>query len=154
MTVPIRSSHVALLAALTLIPAVTRATLGEPESSVAADRRAMAARSNGRTDHGRYSVEESVSGAGTLREYVAPSGVVFAVAWSGLSHPDLAPLLGSYRASYQLALQQARRTPGRRHVQLAAGPLVVERWGHMRDLHGRAYVPSLLPQRVSVDDIR
>jgi hypothetical protein len=32
--------------------------------------------------------------------------------------------------------------------------VVVERWGHMRDLHGRAYLPALLPDGVTVDDLQ
>ena len=32
--------------------------------------------------------------------------------------------------------------------------VVVEKWGHMRNLQGRAYAPALLPPGVSSDEIR
>jgi hypothetical protein len=37
---------------------------------------------------------------------------------------------------------------------LKANNVVVEKWGHMRNLQGRAYAPALMPQGVSVDEIR
>jgi len=146
--------HVGALLAALLIPCATLATLGEPVASVAADRRALAAKPGAHTDLGGFTVETVMTGAATVREYVATSGMVFAIAWSGLAHPDLGPLLGSYQADYRDALQQAKRTPGRRRAQLQAGRLVVERWGHMRDLHGLAYAPALVPPGVAVDDLR
>jgi hypothetical protein len=37
---------------------------------------------------------------------------------------------------------------------VAAAHVVVDRWGHMRDLHGRAWIPDLVPQGVTLDEIR
>lgn len=101
-----------------------------------------------------YMVHESTCDARVLREYVAPSGIVFAVAWKGLTHPDNVELLGNYADQYRQALDQTPAGPGRRPVRVTAAQVVVEKWGHMRNLQGRAYLPSLLPPGVTADAIR
>ena len=142
--------------ALTVLVAAEQveATLGESADSVAADRKALSAVMGTMTISAGYTVHEIRSEATTVREYVSPSGVVFGIAWSGLTHPDLTPLLGSYNDEYQKALVRTRRQPGRRHVQLTADRIVVEKWGHMRNLQGRTYAPALIPPGVSVDEIK
>jgi hypothetical protein len=144
----------AALSAAALAARPARAALGEPAASVAADRRALSAASRGTTDRGAYAVHELSAGGTAVREYAAPGGPVFAVAWEGLAAPDLALLLGGYAGEYQ---EQARREAGhrgQRAQRVAAAHVVVERWGHMRDRHGRAYLPALLPPGVTVDEIR
>jgi len=44
--------------------------------------------------------------------------------------------------------------PGRRHVQVKTDGVVVEKWGHMRNMQGRAYAPALIPKGVNVDEIK
>jgi hypothetical protein len=132
-----------------------RATLGEPETSVSRDRKALAAVARGTADHGTHSVHELERGGTTIREYVSPQGIVFAVTWAGLANPDLHTLLGSYAAEYEEAARQGGgHAKGRRALRVEAAHVVVDRWGHMRDLHGRAYVPDLIPEGVSLDEIR
>ncbi len=130
------------------------AALGGPASSVASDSKALAAVHRATTSQSGYTVQEIVSATSTIREYVSPDGIVFAVAWNGVSNPDLSQLLGTYAADYRKALQQTRRVAGQRHLQVNANSVVVEKWGHMRNLQGRAYAPALLPKGVSVDEIR
>ena len=130
------------------------AALGEPLFSVERDQEALSAvQSAGKVRDG-YTVQELVSDSTTIREYVSASGIVFAVAWNGLVHPDLTLLLGSYADEYQKTLQQTPREPGRRHLRVKTSEAVVEQWGHMRNLQGRAYVPALLPPGVSTDEIK
>lgn len=144
-----------LLAASTLVLAQrARAALGEPEASVAGDRRALVARSSSATDAGAYRVHELVTGGGTVREYVGADGVVFAVTWSGVSNPDLGRLLGAYAGEYRAAARQAPRDAGRRSRRVEGTHVVVDRWGHMRDRHGRAFLPDRLPPGVSADDLQ
>lgn len=142
----------ALVLALAAPPA--RAALGEREDSVGRDGRALAAVELGMQERGAYRVHELVNGATTVREYVSGDGIVFAVAWSGLANPDLRPLLGTYHAEYRAAAREARKIEGRRARRVEGERVVVERWGHPRDLHGRAYVPSLLPPGVAIDELR
>lgn len=141
----------ALVAALAASPA--RAALGEAEASIAGDREALAAVARGTTERGTCSVHELARGGTIIREYVSPQGVVFAVAWGGLANPDLRTLLGSYAAEYERAAR-AGAVKGRRAQRIAAAHVVVDRWGHMRDWHGRAYVPDLVPEGVRLDEIR
>ncbi len=141
------------LVALLGAPAA-RAALGEPETSIADDGQALGAKSKGSVARAGYTVHELERDGTTIREYVSPQGVVFAVAWSGLAHPDLAPLLGGYADEYRQAASQAPTVKGRRFQKVAGPHVVVERWGHMRDRHGRAFAPDLVPQGVSLDEIR
>jgi len=89
-----------------------------------------------------------------VREYLSPSGQVFAVAWDGLTHPDLAVLLGTYADEYRAASRETPRVRGQRNRRVEAPHVVVEMWGHMRHLQGRAYAPSLVPPGVDLDEIK
>jgi len=130
------------------------AGLGESSGSIESDRNVLSASRHTMTALSGYTVEEITSDSVAVREYIAPSGVVFGIAWNGLVHPDLAPLLGSYAEEYQQALEQTPRKPGRRRLQVKTPRVVVEKWGHMRNLRGRAYAPALIPPGVSIDEIK
>jgi len=131
-----------------------QAVLGESADSVASDQTALAAKRVTKTIRAGYTVQELRSDSVTLREYVAPTGIVFAIAWNGLIHPDLTSLLGSYVGQYRTALEHVQREPGSRHRTVETGDIVVEKWGHMRNLQGRAYVPALIPSGVTIDEIK
>lgn len=93
-----------------------------------------------------YSVAQvRTPGGSELREYVAPSGVVFGIAWSGPAMPDMSQWLGTRFADFQRAAQSARAT--RRHgpLYIRVGTLVVENSGHMRAFHGRAFLSDQIP---------
>jgi len=130
------------------------ATLGESATSVESDRMALSAVRRATTAREAYTVHEVKSDASAVREYVSSAGVIFAVAWNGLTHPDLKPLLGSFDGEYRQALRQTHRILGRRHLTVRSERLVVEKWGHMRNQQGRAYVPTLIPSGVSIDEIK
>ena len=77
---------------------------------------------------------------------------MFAVAWDGPVNPDFEHLFGSYYTQY---LQAAAASHGsHRHLSIQLADLVIQNNGRMRAFAGRAWVPSLLPQNVSADDIR
>ena len=130
------------------------ATLGEPAASIESDRHVISAVQRAKTVHDSFTVQEIESGSTTVREYISPSGVVFGVAWNGLMRPDLTQLLGPYSDEYHEALRRVPRNRGRSRLQVKTSRVVVQQWGHMRNLQGRAYVPSLIPAGVSVDDIK
>jgi hypothetical protein len=130
------------------------AALGGSADTITADRKALKAVHRATTSHNSYTVEEVVSDATTVREYVSSSGIVFGIAWNGYVHPDLTQLLGTYWGEYTVAQKKAVRTFGRKRQQLTTDNIVVEKWGHMRNLQGRAYVQSLIPAGVSIDEIK
>jgi hypothetical protein len=130
------------------------ATLGGPADSVITDRKALSAVRGGTTVQPGYTVQEIITDATNVREYVSPAGIVFAIAWNGMMHPDLTTLLGSYVAEYQQALQNTPRQMGMRRSEVRGNNVVVEKWGHMRNLQGRAYVPVLVPPGVNLDEIK
>jgi hypothetical protein len=130
------------------------AVLGESASTIEADRMAMSAVNHRSSVRSSYSVQEVTSESTAVREYVSPSGIVFGIAWNGLVHPDLDQLLGSYAGTYRRVLSQTPRQRGLRRTRMKADNLVVETWGHMRNLQGRAYDPALMPAGVSADEIR
>ncbi|MGO9015080.1 MAG: DUF2844 domain-containing protein [Dissulfurispiraceae bacterium] len=131
-----------------------QAALGGSVDSIESDRKAMSAVNRGVTAGNGYTVQEIYSPSNTVREYVSPSGIVFGIAWNGLVYPDVTQLLGSYTDEYQKALQQTPRQKGSRHLRVKSAGAVVEQWGHMRDLRGRAYAPALIPPGVSIDEIK
>ena len=144
-----------LSAALLAIAQQAKATLGESVDSVESDRKAFSAVKHATTVRNGYSIHELALDGTFVREYVSPSGIVFGIAWNGMTYPDLTPLLGAYASEYQTAQRQTPRSPGHRHYQMVkADRVVVEKWGHMRNLKGRAYVPALIPPGVSIDEIK
>jgi hypothetical protein len=131
-----------------------QAALGEFVDSVESDRESLTAVRGAMTAHRDYTVHEIKTGSTVIREYVSASGLVFAIAWKGLVHPDLTELLGSYAGEYQEALRQTPRQQGRRQLQVKTNRVVVQKWGHIRDMKGRAYAPDLIPPGVSIDAIQ
>jgi Protein of unknown function (DUF2844) len=128
------------------------ATLGEDATTVENDRVQMKAQLR-TTSIAGYTVHEIQAPTGTLiREYVAPSGKVFAVSWNGPLLPDFKQTLGKYFPEYANAASSPR--VGRRHFSVQGTDLVVQSHGRMRAFYGYAYVPSLLPPNFSVDDIQ
>lgn len=132
----------------------TLAALGESVDSVESDRESLTAVRGAMTAHRDYTIHEIKTDSTVIREYISPSGIVFAIAWKGLVHPDLTALLGSYAGEYEEALRQTPRKPGRRQLQVKTNRVVVEKWGHIRDMKGRAYAPDLIPPGVSIDAIQ
>ncbi|HEY4772733.1 MAG TPA: DUF2844 domain-containing protein [Steroidobacteraceae bacterium] len=143
------------LAALLLIQAFslpTFAALGGNLSSIEDDQLKMKGTLR-TTAAERYTVQEIQTSQGTLvREYVAPSGVVFAVAWRGPKMPDLRQALGAYFTQFTDAPRPAH--PNHAHFAINQPNLVLQSSAHMRAYSGRAYDPQLLPVDVPVTDIQ
>jgi hypothetical protein len=141
---------VVLLLVVGTLPA--RATLGEIEASVFADQSQINATLRTLSNE-KYTMHELRGPSGTtVREYVARSGTVFAIAWEGPSMPDLRQLLGPQFDRYVAALAARRNARGPVSIQLPG--LVVQSGGRMRAFAGKAYVPESLPQGVSAGDIQ
>ena len=118
------------------------AALGEPESSVSADRQMLRGQIREEVHEGYRLHQITDASGGVVREYVSPAGVVFGVSWQGPFVPNMQQLLGSYFTH----LQQYAQAQSGRH----GGPLMIQKdnfvfasGGHMGWRHGHACVPSL-----------
>ena len=142
----------AALLGVCMLPQTASAGLGEPETAVATDAERLAG-SLKSMDRSAYRLHEIQLPSGTaLREYADSSGLVFAVAWSGPSIPDLRQALARYFEPYAAAAEANRS--GHRHLEIRQDRLVVQSNGHMRAFTGRAYLPQAVPVGVSLDEIR
>lgn len=147
MTILIRSTACVLF----LIATQAFASLGDAVETVEADRAWLQAESQ-ITEGAGFAVYALRLQSGTIvREYVSPSGMVFAVTWQGPELPDLQQLLGRYFGAYGEALN-AQRASGARASRTAE--LVVQIGGHMRAYAGRVFVPGMLPRGMAETDIR
>ncbi len=135
-----------------LVPANAHAALGAPFASIADDQAQLRA-SIQVTARPAYEVHELRLPSGTaVREFVASSGRVFAIAWKGPSMPDLRQLLGSYFTDFTSAAQS--RHGGHHHLSLTRSDLSIQSSGHMGAFSGRAVLPQALPSGVSIDELR
>lgn len=159
---PFRMSLAAMLAtgaASLLVPVAqpAHAGLGDTVASIEADRASMKGQLRVTSEPG-YSIQEITAGTGTVvKEYVSSAGVIFAVSWSGPAMPNLQQVLGTHIAELQSAIQTQRATHARRrghnHLEVDEPSLVVHAAGHMRQYFGIAYVPSLIPQNLSISNL-
>ena len=133
-------------------PRMASATLGEPEMTVQSDVAQLRASIKSSEDRVGYRVHEIQLPSGTLlREFVAPDGNVFAVAWNGPTKPNLRQAFGKYFDSFVSAPKA--KFADRRHLDIQQGDLVVQGSGHMRALSGRAYLVSAVPAGVNIGDL-
>jgi len=160
MTMPIfRSGEIKIAALLCTVlmtalgPRIAGATLGEPEITVQSDVAQFRASIKSSEDRVGYRIHEIQLPGGTLlREFVAPDGNVFAVAWNGPTPPNLRQALGKYFDAIVSAPKP--RFADHRHLQIQQGDLVVQGSGHMRaGFSGRAYLASAIPSGVNLGDL-
>ena len=141
---------------LLLVPRPAAAVLGGEAASVQGDQVHMQG-SLRTTQAEAFTVHEIKATTGTVvREYVSPSGKVFAVAWEGPWLPDMKQLLGPYFEQFSAAVaqSQAGTRVARRPLHIEQRGLVVDLAGHMRSFAGRAYIPEMLPQALRTEEIR
>jgi hypothetical protein len=137
-----------------LLQAPASAHLGGDADSVSADRDSLHAQLRS-TPMAQYELHEISTGGGALvHEYATRQGTVFAVTWQGPVPPDLRQLFGSYYPQLQQAAALQARAGMHRLLNIAQPDLVVQSTGRLRDFHGKAYVPSLVPAGVAVADLQ
>lgn len=137
-----------------LVPFPSGAALGDDHGSVETDRRVLQA-SLRLSENASYRVSELQTELGvTIRQYETISGTVFAVTWHGPFKPDLRQLLGSHFESYSSAPRAPAALRGRAARIVVPGGAVVQSEGRSRSFSGYAYLPTLMPAGMSVDDLR
>ncbi len=141
---------VLLLVLLGSVPAW--AVLGEQVATVASDQKSLRGEVRSTTMRD-YSVQQiTAADRSVINEYVSLDGLVFGISWRAPVMPNLQLLLGSYYPQLQQAAQSQVRRRG--PLVLRTDRFVVESGGHLRSFHGRAYIPSLLPEGVSEEVVR
>jgi hypothetical protein len=142
--------QIALAGVCLLAPGLAHAALGETFQSSA-----PTATEPGGTSalaDAKFTVHETRAASGTtVKEFVSPSGVVFAITWRGPVMPDLQQALGRYFERYTAG---DNHNGGLHRRMVNESDLVVQSSGRMRAFIGRAYVPQLLPAGVTVDQIQ
>jgi Protein of unknown function (DUF2844) len=89
-----------------------------------------------------------------VRQYVAPSGQIYAVSWDGPAMPDVAALLGTWFDRYRQGASAALSNANSLHSSRVDGSdLVVETAVRLREFSGRAWLPDALPAGVAAADI-
>lgn len=148
-----------LLGILVYVCAITsaQAELGGNGASVEADRVNMKVERTARQNlatNGSYTVHETTLPSGTVvRQYVSNSDVVFAVAWTGPFIPDLKQILG-INFDTMVARQSKQSNAGHRSFSQHEADLVIESGGHQRSFVGRAYLISMIPANVTLQEIQ
>jgi hypothetical protein len=145
-------STLAVVLAMLVAPAVAGAALGDDLPSVEADRAHLRGALRV-TTAARYATHEiTLESGAVVREYVAPSGTVFAVTWSSPFPPDLRQLLGVYFERFARAA--AARGTARRPPSVHDDTLVVEFGGRPRAFVGSAYLTDQMPEGVGAGQLR
>ena len=150
------------LAMATLSPLATYAALGSAPGAnthVAAAPRSLlqsttsvAGIASTATSDASYTVREASGTDGvTIREYVLPTNVVFAVTWQGPVRPDMNALLGSYFSHFSNTGEG--RTRGTGPLIEHSGDFHIESAGRAGYFFGKAYLPRLVPANVIVSDL-
>lgn len=131
------------------------AALGGGVDSVASDTQALRAQ-RVETPYVGYQQHQITTGSLTVNEYVSSNGQVFAITWQGPTPPNLQQLLGTYFGRFQRAAATAHQVnPGiHRQFALNDADLVIQAYGRLRDFHGIAYLPSLIPTGVAISDLQ
>jgi hypothetical protein len=147
-----------LAACLMLSANSARAGLGGDASSVDGDVAALSGKistpaAQELNQAASYNVKEFVTGDGTsVREYFAPSGPVFGIAWQGRRPADLSVLLGPYYSEYVTASRNKGHV-GLHHDVIQGPNSIVILSGRMGYLTGHAYVPNLAPSGVDAKSV-
>ena len=139
---------------LTLGTVPAWAVLGQYESSVSVDQEFLRSADSVQAFQ-TYKIHQLTSANGTIiREYVSPKGLVFGVTWQGPFMPSMQQLLGSYVTNLQTASPAQTQIRHLRGLTVKTNDFVFVSGGHMRFWKGNAYVPSLIPNNVSVEVVR
>ncbi len=131
------------------------AALGGDAASIDTDVAQMRA-SRGVEQTDAYTVHQLKTQSGTMvREYLSPSGKVFAVSWQGQFVPDMQQLLGTYFDKYSAAVKANKEAHiGRHPLDLQLPGLAVQMNGYARNFHFRAYIPQQVPAAAKLGDIQ
>jgi len=148
-------SHFSVLfTALCFSTSVAHAVLGENSAKIKeVEEVQLHSKSHTSAKAGCYTVHQIQLDGVMLKEFEDSTGVVFAVSWQGVKPPDLSVIFGSYFQEYKQEREKISPIKGQRHVNLQTSSLKVSSGGQMRNLHGFADVPKLVPACVNLETL-
>jgi hypothetical protein len=132
----------------------SHAGLGDEVKKIQDDKVLLKAQSLKVIQKEKFSIYEIQVPEYKIREYVNSDRKVFAVAWSGFTHPQMKQVLSSYYDEFLEVAQNQKRTHGQRFRVVKTKNLTVMMSGHMRNLKGKAYLHKGLPLGVNIYEIR
>lgn len=130
------------------------AGLGDGVKNINDDKALFKAQSLKITKKEKFSIHELNVPEYKIREYVNSHQKVFAIAWSGFTHPQMKQILSSYYDEFLEVAQKQKRIHGQRFRVIKTKNLTVMISGHMRNLKGKAYLREELPLGVKAYEIR
>jgi hypothetical protein len=140
--------------ALFFLVSISYAGLGDDVKKVNEDKMNLQSKSLKITSKENFSVYEIEAPEYKIREYINSEKKVFAVAWSGLSHPELKQVLSSYYDEYVTVAQKQKRTYGKRFRVVKSKNVTLILSGHMRNLKGKVFLHSNLPRGLAAHEIK
>jgi hypothetical protein len=103
----------------------------------------------------RYTTYEFAQHKVTIHQFASANGKIFAVAWKGQTHPNLAALMGTHYSDFQKALAQAKKNyHGRAPVEIEVDGFHLEMGGHAMSVYGRAWLINQLPPQVDTRELQ
>ena len=139
---------------LFFLVSISYAGLGDDVKKVNEDKMNLQSKSLKITSKENFSVYEIEAPEYKIREYVSSDKKVFAVAWSGLSHPELKQVLSSYYDEYTSVAQKQKRTHGQRFRVVKSKNVTLVISGHIRNLKGKVFLHSNLPRGLAAHEIK
>lgn len=127
------------------------AALGEDVSAIANDQARLQASRQVRQGS-QFMVHELSAPTGIkVREFVAESGKIFAVSWSGGWRPNLRDIMGEHYDRFIAGTRGRRMARGAVRIELPG--MVVVMGGHQRAFFGHVYLTDLMPANVALEDL-
>ena len=148
--------NVKLILILSSLPVICFASLGDNLDSIANDKKnlglsdvsqisAFVQTGDAKSQVSQFMTEKNIS----IKEF-SNNGVVYAVSWSGHINPNLRQLLGKYFPQLKTAV---RVSMGNTHSVLSGDDFSYQSSGYPGNYSGIAYIPSLIPAGVSLNDL-
>ena len=125
-----------------------RAELGGTTASILAEQKQFNSQLTSTQQNGYSLYTQTLSSGTSFLEYVSPSGIVFAISWSGPTLPNIQAILGSYYGNYLSAAQQSRRS-----IYTSSDSLVIQSTGMMGAFQGFAFLPKQAPAGFTANNL-
>ncbi|MEO5971459.1 MAG: DUF2844 domain-containing protein [Bdellovibrionia bacterium] len=149
----LRKSFVLVTGISIFITSLSFASLGQRENSIKRDGLEIHARISERFSQSLYQVYTLTSDMNEVRQYLDNQGIVFAVTWRGINHPDLSKLLGEFFRGYAAADAEVSGSRDQPIKRINTEEIVVEKGGHMGAVRGKAYLSKSVPAGVEIDSL-